>query len=121
MGCTERVLKGGKIIERDCHTGGKPASGDSAGPGTELKALLKSWFGIEASIGCKCGAMAAKMNQNGPDWCEGSGMEEILGAMRSEHDKRRSKKETILPWSNIGAKALVKIACRRARKKSLTQ
>lgn len=113
MGCTQKVRENGKIVERDCHTGGKPDAVD--GPGTELKALLKSWLGIEATIGCKCGAMAAKMNQNGPEWCEGPGMREILSAMRGEHGKRRSKGQTVLPWSDLGAALLVRLACRRAR------
>ena len=83
--------------------------------GTELKALLKDWLGIEASPTCSCNAMARKMNTLGPDWCEGEGMAEILAVMRAEHGKRWVNGRTILPWTDIGARQLVLLACRRAR------
>jgi len=116
MGCIEKVYENGEVVYRDCHTG-SPASPpvQESGPGTELKALLKNWFGITANLGCSCNAMARRMNSNGPDWCEGPGMPEILKAMRGEHSKRRAKRQTILPWSELGAKWLVRVACQRAR------
>ena len=120
MGCTEKFLEDGKVVERDCYSGGTPQPHEpDAGPGTELKALLKDWLGIEASPTCRCNSMARKMNALGPDWCESeAGMAEILGVMRGEHEKRRAKGETILPWTDMGARQLVRLACRRARKKA---
>ena len=89
------------------------------GPGTELKALLRDWLGIEASPTCSCNAMARKMNERGPEWCESEeGMAEILGVMRAEHGKRWADGRTKLPWSDLGAKQLVRLACRRARAKA---
>jgi hypothetical protein len=79
--------------------------------GTELKALLKDWLGIESTPTCSCNAMARRMDERGPDWCRSDeGMAEILGVMRTEHAKRN----TILPWSDIAARQLVLLACRRA-------
>ena len=114
MGCTERVLENGKVVERDCHTKGKPQAVAANGPGTELKALLKT-IGINATLGCSCNAMAHRMNAAGPDWCEGPGLPEILAAMKREHEKRRKARRTILPWIETGAKFLVRLACHRAR------
>jgi hypothetical protein len=86
----------------------------TTGPGTELKSILKNWFGIEANLGCSCNAMAARMNSD-PAWClTPAGMEAIVSAMRNEHQKRRQRGETILPWADFGARQLVKLACRRA-------
>ena len=82
-----------------------------SGPGTELKAILKDWLGIEATPNCSCNAMARKMDDRGPEWARSDeGMAEILGVMRTEHGKRN----TILPWSDIAARQLVLLACRRA-------
>lgn len=89
------------------------------GPGAELKALLKDWLGIESSPTCSCNKMAAKMNTLGPDWCEtDAGLAEILGVMRAEHAKRWADGRTRLPWTDVGAAQLVKLACRRARGKA---
>jgi hypothetical protein len=83
---------------------------EQRGPGTELKALLKDWLGIESTPTCSCNAMARKMDAL-PEWCKSDeGMAEILGVMRTEHAKR----STILPWSDIAARQLVLLACRRA-------
>ena len=89
------------------------------GPGTELKSILKDWLGIEASPTCSCNAMARKMNQQGPDWCESDeGMAEILGVMRAEHANRWADGRTRLPWTDMGARQLVRLACRRAMAKA---
>jgi hypothetical protein len=118
MGCVERVRVDGEIVTRDCHTRAAarpPAPAD--GPGTELKAILKSWLGIEANLGCSCNAMAARMNSD-PAWClTPAGMDAIVAAMRTEHQRRRQRGETILPWADFGARQLVKLACRRAAAK----
>jgi hypothetical protein len=59
--------------------------------------------------------MAIKMNQLGPEWCESDeGMAEILDVMRDEHAKRWADGQTILPWSDMAARQLVLLACRRA-------
>ena len=88
---------------------------EQRGPGTELKALLKDWLGIESTPTCSCNAMARKMNTLGPEWCRSDeGMAEILGVMRDEHAKRWADGSTILPWSDIAARQLVLLACRRA-------
>ena len=83
--------------------------------GTELKAILKDWLGIEATPNCSCNAMAQKMDERGPEWARSDeGMAEILGVMRTEHAKRN----TIMPWSDIAARQLVLLACRRAEAKT---
>jgi hypothetical protein len=83
--------------------------------GTELKALLKDWLGIESSPACSCNAMARKMDELGPEWCKSDdGMAEILDVMRDEHAKRWADGRTILPWTDLGARQLVLLACRRA-------
>ncbi len=90
-------------------------------PGTELKALLKDWLGIEATPNCSCNSMAARMDALGPDWCESdAGMTEILGVMRTEHALRWADGRTKLPWTDLGAKQLVRLACRRSRAKPAT-
>jgi len=83
--------------------------------GTELKALLKDWLGIESTPTCSCNAMARRMDTLGPEWCEGEGMAAILDAMRAEHAKRLAAGTTILPWTDLGARQLVLLACRRSR------
>jgi hypothetical protein len=89
------------------------------GCGTELKALLKDWLGIEASPTCSCSSMALRMDSLGPDWCKSDeGMAEILGVMRTEHARRWADGRTILPWTDAGARQLVLLACRRARAKT---
>lgn len=89
------------------------------GPGTELKAILRDWLGIEADAGCSCNSMAARMDALGHEWCESdAGMAEILGVMRTEHAKRWADGRTKLPWTDLGAKQLVRLACRQARKKA---
>lgn len=94
-------------------------AGTPSGPGTELSTLLRDWLGIEADAGCGCRSMATKMDALGPDWClSEAGMAEILGVMRAEHAKRWADGRTVLPWADIGARQLVRLACRRARAKA---
>ena len=89
-----------------------------SGPGSELHALLRDWLGIEPTADCPCRSMAGKMDRLGPDWCESDeGMAEILGVMRTEHGRRWADGRTILPWTDMGARQLVLLACRRARAK----
>lgn len=86
--------------------------------GTELKALLKDWLGIESSPTCSCNAMARRMDTLGPEWCEGEGMAQILDVMQTEHGKRWAAGKTLLPWTDAGARQLVLLACRRSRAKA---
>ena len=85
------------------------------GAGTELQEILKNWLGIVSDENCGCRATAARMNRLGPDWCEGEGMAEIIDVMRAEHGKRWADGRTILPWTDMGARQLVLLACRRAK------
>ncbi len=88
----------------------------SCKPGTQLKAILKDWLGIESSPTCSCNRMAETMDLHGPEWCESKdGMAEILQVMRTEHAKRLADGRTILPWTDTAARHLVLLACRRAR------
>jgi hypothetical protein len=101
-------------VYRQCDVG-RSQSDNTQKPGTELKALLKDWLGIESTPTCSCNAMARRMDTFGPEWCEGEGMASILDAMRAEHAKRWADGRTILPWTDLGARQLVLLACRRAR------
>jgi hypothetical protein len=115
MACIERHIENGRVVERDCYTQAVATVEPQAGPGTELKGILRGWFGIESSAACSCNAMARKMNRLGPDWCEGDGMPEVLAVMRAEHARRK----LILPWSGMVARGLVRLACRRARRRGI--
>jgi hypothetical protein len=86
------------------HVGPPPA-----GPGTELKKLLKLLFGASATPNCPCNAHAAQMDSWGPDECQRR-MPEILGWLE-EQAKARG-----LPFVRFGAEQVVKLAIRRARK-----
>jgi hypothetical protein len=80
-----------------------------AGPGTELKALLKT-IGITASPGCSCNKRAAVMDEKGCDWCE-ENVDEIVGWLREEATKRK------LPFLDVAGKILVRRAIRNARRR----
>ena len=81
----------------------------TSGPGTELKALLKT-IGITASPGCSCNKRAAIMDEKGCDWCE-ENLDEIVGWLREEATKRK------LPFLDVAGKILVRRAIRNARRK----
>ena len=117
MPCTERHIENGTPVDRPC--GGDPVAAPppSQGPGTELRAILRDWFGVVSSESCSCNSTAKRMNAMGADWCEGAGLPVILSAMRGEHEKRRKSGKTILPWTDMGATMLVRLACRMARRK----
>lgn len=121
MACKETVIINGKQVQRDCASKQTAqASEIGVGAGTELKAILKQWLGIEANFGCSCNAMARAMNQRGTGWVRGDGMQSVLAAMQAEHSRRAKKGQTRLPWSRFGAKQLVLLACRRAEAKLKT-
>ena len=109
MGCRERFIEDGKIVERDCYSGGPPQQPTTAGgPGTELKKLLKL-VGITATPNCSCNARAKRMDQEGCEWCEAH-LHEIVGWLREEAAKRH------LPFLDAVGKLLVRRAISNARK-----
>ena len=84
-------------------------------PGTELKAILSDWLGIQQTKQCGCRSIESRMNSRGVSWCQSdAGMAEILDGMRQEHAKRKM----LLPWSDVAARTLVRIACARATSKA---
>lgn len=116
------IAYGRVVAARNCRAGASDVSrlvDLQCAPGAELHFILRDWLGIEPTPTCPCRSMAAKMDRLGPDWCESDeGMGEILGVMRTEHEKRRAEGTTILPWTDFGARQLVLLACRRARAKA---
>jgi hypothetical protein len=87
----------------------KYAAQPPAGPGTELKALLKT-IGITAKPNCSCNKRAKVMDEKGCDWCE-ENIDEIDGWLAEESKKRK------LPYLSLAGKTLIRLAIRRARKK----
>ena len=112
MGCRERFIEDGKIVERDCYSGGPPRpSVPASGPGAELKKLLKL-VGITASPTCSCNARAKRMDieeERSPGWCEAH-LDEIVGWLREEASKRG------LPFIDVAGRLLVKRAISNASK-----
>lgn len=80
----------------------------AAGPGTELKKLLRT-IGIVSTPGCSCNARAATMDANGCEWCE-QNVDAITGWLREEATKRR------LPFLDAAGRVLVRRAIHNARK-----
>lgn len=81
------------------------------GPGTELKALLAS-LGIKASPTCKCNKMATQMDSWGPEESLRH-IEEIVDVMQQTAADRG------LPFLRAIGRKLVRVACGRARRKSV--
>jgi hypothetical protein len=71
----------------------------AAGPGTELKSLLRM-VGITSSPSCSCNARAEDMDSKGMTWCLWN-VRTIVGWLKEEADKRK------LPFNSLGAGALV--------------
>lgn len=88
-----------------------PPMPPTSGPGTELKALLKDWLGIQASPNCSCNARARQMDEWGPDLCE-ENLPTILQWLEEQATARK------LPFVRFAAEQAVKLAIRRARKKA---
>lgn len=86
----------------------RPEPDIGPGPGTELKKLLAS-IGIHATPTCKCNKMAKQMNEWGPDETL-KHIDEVVDVME-ETAKARG-----LPFMRLGGKALVRLACTRARR-----
>lgn len=80
-----------------------------AGPGAELKALLRK-IGITATPGCACNQRAKVMDERGCDWCEAN-IAQIDQWLAEEAKKRK------LPYLSLAGRALIRMAIRRARKK----
>ena len=110
MQCVARSTDTHVFIPRDDYDrlrqkyGGPPP-----GPGTELKALLKT-IGIVAKPNCSCNKRAKVMDEKGCDWCE-EHLDEIDGWLAEEAGKRK------LPYLSLAGKTLIRLAIRRARKK----
>jgi hypothetical protein len=79
----------------------------SAGPGTELKAILAR-AGIVAGPGCSCNAMAARMDAWGEECVEH--MAEIVEHLRAQAEARG------LPFLDAAGRALVRVSIARARR-----
>lgn len=79
------------------------------GPGTELKRILER-FGFKLLPNCKCRERMEEMNRRGVAWCE-ENQETIIGWMKEESDRRG------IPFFNIGARAALKMALYRARRR----
>lgn len=81
-----------------------------AGPGTELKKLLRR-VGIVATPGCSCNARAAEMDSRGCDWVAAN-ESTVVGWLREEAAKRG------LPFLDAAGKLLVRRAIANARKEA---
>jgi len=103
-----------EIAEKDYRALKKKYDPDSGGPGTELKMLLAGFpFYIQTTASCSCNAKAKVMDKQGAEWCRAN-LATIVGWLKDEHTRRGLK----VPFSSIGATALIKIAIRRARKRT---
>lgn len=80
----------------------------AAGPGTELKKLLKT-IGIEAKPGCKCNKRAQTMDEKGCDWCA-ENLDLISAWLQEEAEKRG------LPYIPTAGKWIINLAIKRARR-----
>jgi hypothetical protein len=86
----------------------RPKVVPQGGPGTELSAILGT-LGLAPLEGCKCKKRARQMDEWGPDGCERN-IDAIVGWLEEEAKSRK------LPFIRWGAKTLVRVAIRRARK-----
>ncbi len=79
------------------------------GAGTELKNLIAK-FGLKPGLNCKCGQHIREMDTVGIEWCE-QNVTTIAGWLREEATRAR------LPFTESGAKILIKRAISNAKKK----
>ncbi len=79
------------------------------GAGTELQNLIAK-FGLKPGLNCKCSHHIRKMDQTGIEWCE-QNIPTIVDWLREEAQRAN------LPFTEIGAKLLIKRAISNARKK----
>ena len=80
-----------------------------AGPGTQLKRLLRR-IGITSTPNCSCNKRSKIMDEQGCDWCVAN-IDAISGWLAEEARKRK------LPYVHAAGKMLIRLAIRRARKK----
>jgi glycosyltransferase involved in cell wall biosynthesis len=85
--------------------------GVRCGVGQELSKLLKR-FGFGEEEGCSCKSKAKLMDAHGADWCEAN-LETILGWLRDEHKRRKSR----MPFIGWFARMLVRSAIKTVRDK----
>ncbi len=88
---------------------GQPLIVATGGAGTELKNLIAK-FGLKPGLNCKCGQHIREMDQNGVEWCE-QNISTVTEWLREEAQRAK------LPFTEIGAKLLIKRAISNARKK----
>ncbi len=98
----EKIGLNGNIV-------GQPSVIPSGGAGTELKNLIAK-FGLKPGLNCKCGQHIREMDQKGIEWCE-SNIDTITEWLREEAQRAK------LPFTEIGAKLLIKRAINNAKKK----
>lgn len=86
------------------------------GPGTELMLILANPFwrriGVKATSSCKCIINAAVMNREGYQWV----LQNVLQIADWLMDEHRNQRIAI-PFSNVTAKLLVRLALRHHRKR----
>ncbi len=88
---------------------GKPSIVFSVGVGTELQNIIAK-FGLRPAPNCKCQQHIREMDTNGVDWCE-QNIPTITGWLREEAQRAK------LPFTEIGAKRLIKRSISNAMKK----
>ncbi len=91
------------------HIVGHPSVIISGGPGTELKNLIAK-FGLKPGLNCKCGQHIREMDIKGIEWCT-ENIPTITGWLHEEAQRAK------LPFTEIGAKLLIRKAIRNASKK----
>ncbi len=79
------------------------------GAGTELKNLIAR-FGLKPGLNCKCGQHIREMDTKGVEWCA-ENIATITHWLREEAQRAK------LPFTEIGAKLLIKRAVSNAKKK----
>ncbi len=98
----ERIGLNENIVEQ-------PVIVPNGGAGTELKNLIAK-FGLKPGLNCKCGQHIREMDQNGVEWCS-ENISTITDWLREEAQRAK------LPFTEIGAKLLIKRAISNANKK----
>ncbi len=98
----EKIGLNGNIV-------GQPTIVATVGAGTELKNLIER-FGLKPGLNCKCGQHIREMDHNGIGWCE-QNIGTVTEWLRKEAQRAK------LPFTEIGAKLLIKRAISNAKKK----
>ncbi len=98
----EKIGLNGNIV-------GQPMIITTGGTGTELKNLIAK-FGLKPGLNCKCGQHIREMDAKGVEWCE-ENIKIITEWLREEAQRAN------LPFTEIGAKLLIKRAISNAKKK----